>query len=224
MCYKCKICGSDTRKIHHQKFGIYYYCDTCEFISKDEKFRISTEEELEIYNNHNNSIDDPEYVEYFYNFLEDAVFKYVNEGKEGFDFGSGPSPVLAQILERYHDYKMDIYDFFYAKKKVYIGKQYDLITSTEVVEHLKDPISYFKLFAELMKDDGVLAIMTLFHQNDDEHFKEWYYIRDRSHISFYTPKTFKYIARKTGLKIIHTNHKRYITFIKENDAYMKNID
>ena len=217
MFHSCKICGFTTREINHPKFGSYHYCERCEFISKDEEYIVSHKEELSIYNNHNNSIEDPRYVEFFYKFLEDAVFKYVGEGKNGFDFGSGPSPVLAQILEKYHDYNMDIYDLFYAKEKTYIGKQYDLITSTEVVEHLINPMPYFKLFFELMKNDGILAIMTLFHKNDDEYFKAWHYIRDNTHISFYTPKTFHYIAKKVGLRIIHTDHNRYITFVKDSN-------
>lgn len=217
MNYKCRICGFETREVYQQTFGLYHYCQRCEFISKDEKFIVSSKEELKIYNHHNNSIDDPRYLAYFNRFLQDAVFKYVNKGKEGLDFGSGPSPVLAQTLEKYYDYKMDIYDLFYAKDKVYIGKKYDLITSTEVVEHLRDPMPYFKLFLELMKDDSVLAIMTLFHKNNDKDFKEWHYIRDSTHISFYTAKTFEYIARKVGLKIIYTNNERYITFVKDNE-------
>ena len=214
MAYKCKICGSSTREIHHPMFGNYHHCLVCDFISKDKDFIVTPKEEFEMYENHNNSIDDPRYVEFFYKFLNRAVFDYVGEGKEGFDFGSGPSPVLAQILEEYHGYRMDIYDLFYATDKSYVGKRYDLITSTEVVEHLEDPMPYFKLFAELLKDDGILAIMTLFHIKDQEDFKEWHYIRDHTHISFYTRKTFEYIAKVVGLKIIYNNNERYITLGK----------
>ena len=221
MVIKCKICESETSLIHHLKFGDYYWCKKCEFISKDEKFILSPEEEHKVYNNHNNSIEDPKYVEFFYQFLDDAVFKYIDDGREGFDFGSGPSPVLAQILERYHDYKMDIYDQFYAKKKPFIGKKYDLVTSTEVVEHLANPIPYFRLFVNLMKDDAILAVMTLFHPNNEEDFLDWYYIRDYTHISFYTPNTFKTIAEKIGLKVIYTNNRRYITLVKDKDFKLK---
>ena len=50
----------------HPKSGeLYHFCKNCEFISKDDDEFISPEEELKIYNNHNNSIDDPRYVEYY---------------------------------------------------------------------------------------------------------------------------------------------------------------
>ena len=110
---------------------------------------------------------------------------------------------------------MDIYDLFYAKDKTYIGQQYDVITCTEVVEHLKDPMPYFELFSQLLNNNGVLAIMTLFHENEEDSFKEWHYIRDCTHISFYTPKTFHFIAKETGFRIIYTDNHRYMTLAKD---------
>lgn len=123
MAHQCIICGSSTRIINHPKIADFYYCLTCDFIGKDDQQLISKQQELQIYERHNNSIDDPVYVEYFNRFLKDAVFPFVNHGKHGFDFGSGPSPVLSQMLKRDHDYQMDIYDPFYAPDKTYIGKK-----------------------------------------------------------------------------------------------------
>lgn len=208
----CKVCNSNTTVISHPKFGDYFYCCNCEFISKDESNRLNEEEEKIRYSIHKNSIEDKNYVDYFYRFLNGAVTPFVGEGKKGLDFGSGPSPVLAQLLEEKFNYKMDIYDYYFSPEKVYIGKKYDLVTSTEVVEHLNDPLIYFNLFSNLLKPNGVLAIMTQFHKNDKDHFLSWSYIRDRSHISFYTPKTMKYIAGKVGVKVIYTDDFKYITF------------
>lgn len=209
----CKICGFKTRVIFHKKFEVkYYVCNQCDFISKDENSIITSDEELRIYNNHNNSIDDPHYVAYFKNFINKAILEYCSPDRHGFDFGSGPSPVLATILARDYDYFMDIYDKFYSPEKTYIGKKYSLITSTEVVEHLNDPLHYFKLFKELCAENGILSIMTLFHQKNDNEFLKWFYMRDMSHVSFYTPKTMHHIGEKIGLKVIYTDNKRYTTF------------
>ncbi|NMA74665.1 MAG: class I SAM-dependent methyltransferase, partial [Bacteroidales bacterium] len=134
MTEECKLCGSDTKRIDHPTIA-YRSCPNCEFVFKEDKYLVSKDEELEIYNTHNNSIEDPRCLEFFYNFLNTAVFPYASTGKEGLDFGSGSSPVLAKILETNHNYKMHIYDLFYSPEKVYKGKKYDLITSTEVVEH-----------------------------------------------------------------------------------------
>ncbi|MDO9493204.1 methyltransferase domain-containing protein [Acetobacterium sp.] len=48
----------------------------------------------------------------------------------------------------------------FIRQIIYLGKKYDLLTATEVVEHLDDPLDYFSLFENLLKDDGVLSIMT----------------------------------------------------------------
>lgn len=213
----CALCESQTKLIQHPKWGKYHFCSNCELISKDEKHILSAEEEHAQYNLHNNSIDDPGYVAFFYRFLENAVFPFVSGGKKGLDFGSGPSPVLAELLERNHHHQMDIYDRYYAPKKVYESNQYDLITSTEVVEHLKNPLPYFKLFSDLLKENSILAVMTLFHPNDEELFWNWHYTRDPTHITFYTPRTMEYIASRTNLEVIYTNHKRFTTFRKRVD-------
>lgn len=210
---QCKICGAETRKLHHPRLEAdYHCCPACEFISKDESALISPQEEMERYDKHQNSIEDRGYVEYFKKFLDKAVVEYAGMGRKGLDFGSGPSPVLAQILERDYGYSMDIYDLFYSPEKVYTGKKYDLVTSTEVVEHLKDPLEYFRMFKELLEDDGILAIMTLFHHDDDQHFIDWNYIRDKSHISFYTPKTLGKIAEIVGLEVVYSDEVRCTTF------------
>lgn len=210
MNHLCRICGSDTAMLYGPK-ETFLHCPECEYISRNESGTLSLDDEKEVYDLHRNSIDDPHYVDFFYKFLNDAVFPYAPAGKDGLDFGSGPSPVLAGLLER-HRYHMDIHDKFYAPEKIYEDKKYDLITATEVVEHMEDPVHHFRLFARLLKADGILAVMTLFHQNDPEHFKQWHYMRDPTHVSFYTPKTLEYIADASGLEIIHTNNVRYMTF------------
>lgn len=211
----CKICSCETRKIISLKFNIEYnYCDNCEFISKDEKYVITSAEELRIYNNHNNSIEDLKYVEYFNKFIITSILPYITKGKV-LDFGSGPVPVFSILLERDYKFKVDIYDYFYQPDKVYVDKKYDLITSTEVIEHLKNPIEYFSLFKNLLVENGYLSIMTLFHPNNDFEFLNWHYMRDMSHISFYTPKTMRFIADAIGFEIIFCDSHRCVTFIKK---------
>ena len=107
---------------------------------------------------------------------------------------------------------MDRYDRFFASERVYEGKKYDLITCTEVVEHLRNPLVYFRLFRSLLKDGGILAIMTLFHPDGDDAFFDWFYIRDKSHKTFYTPYTLQVLAGASGLEMIHTDRHRQSTF------------
>lgn len=209
----CSICKNETWSFHHDIFHVdYFVCDHCAFIFKDPEALLSEEDELKIYESHENSIEDPTYVAYFKRFLEEAVFPFSRSGKKGLDFGSGPSPVLSMILERDYGYDMDIYDLFYAPEKIYEGKSYDLITCTEVIEHLEDPLVQFQIMKEALNENGLLAIMTQFHQNDVKHFRSWHYMRDRSHIAFYRRKTLKKIAEIIGLEMIYCNDSNYATF------------
>ncbi|MGM0396684.1 MAG: class I SAM-dependent methyltransferase [Bacillota bacterium] len=213
MAIDCKICGGETKEFHHEKFDmIFHQCNSCSFIWKDSSHHVSLEEEFKIYENHNNSLQDEKYVKYLSDFVDASVVPFAGEGRDGFDFGSGPEPVLSLIMERDYGYRMDIYDKFYSTEKSYKGKSYDLITSTEVVEHLDNPLEYFRLFKRLLKKDGVLAIMTLFHPGDKEEFMDWFYIRDPSHIAFFTPKTMEVIGNLVGLELIYSNNNRYSTF------------
>lgn len=210
----CKVCGKTTTEWSHLRMAsLYYYCSACEFISKDETMCLPASESLAIYNTHVNSIDDVRYVTYFKKFIESAILPVSNGSKIGLDFGSGPSAVLSQILTRDYGYEMDIYDLHYAPEKSYIGKKYDMITSTEVAEHIEQPLAYFKLLKSCLTDTGTLSIKTQFHRSNSLHFSDWHYVRDKTHVGFYTEKTMATIAKKVGLKVVYTNHTEYTTFM-----------
>ena len=210
---RCKICDAECTPIKYKKIkSVYHKCSNCEFVFKDASCYVTPEQEQKIYETHNNSIDDPKYVEYFQRFIRQCDIKFVGGLKLALDFGSGPEPVLAQILKRDYGYEVDIYDKYYAPEKVYDGKCYDLITATEVVEHLADPLAYFKIFKSLLKPGGLLAVMTQFHHNDEKRFEHWHYRRDESHVSFFTPKTMAYIAEQVGLKIVIIDTHKNVTF------------
>lgn len=210
----CKICDSATNTIEDSRNNIlYYHCDCCQFISKSPDNYIEFHEERSIYDYHNNSIEDKNYVEMFRNFIDSAVTPFKHSGKL-LDFGSGPEPVLVQLLNNEYNFDVEYYDLHYSPEKIYINKKYDVVVSTEVIEHIKNPLETFKLIYELLEPDGIFSIMTLYHYNDYDRFLKWWYIRDKSHISFYNDVTLKKIADIVGFKILYTDNKRICTFRK----------
>lgn len=209
----CRICQHDTKRLEHPSNGqVFHECVNCQFIFKDPKFYLTSEKEFKQYEQHENSINDPRYVAFFEKFLQSAVFPFVSDGKKALDFGSGPSPVLAQILERDYDFDVTIYDLFYEPDTDYKNQTYDLITTTEVMEHIPDPLETFKELKTLMKEDTILAVMTLFHPEDEEKLWGWHYIRDFTHISFFTPEAMQIVADKVGLELVYCDDYRYTTF------------
>lgn len=208
---KCLICKSETKTINDLQFELNYFsCEKCGFIAQDRDSTVSFDEERVEYDRHENNIENEGYVNYFKKFIDKALIPYADLGV-GLDFGSGPEPVFSQVMKRDYDAKMDIYDLHYQTEEVYQGKYYDYIVSTEVIEHVSNPLEFLTLLAKHLKPGGVIALMTLFHTCNDAAFLQWWYRRDITHISFFTPMTFRYMAQKLGLEIIYCDDLRYIT-------------
>lgn len=209
----CKVCGTSCAPIVYKKIkSRYHRCPKCEFIFKDASCYLTEAQELTIYHEHINNMNDPSYQAYFRDFIETCILEFVSGPVEALDFGSGPEPVLASVLQNEYGYLVDVYDKFFSPNKIYEDKLYDLITATEVVEHLEEPVEYFKLFHDLLNPGGYLAVMTQFHPNDPNRFENWHYRRDESHVSFFTPKTMAFIAEQVGFDIVFMDTHKNVTF------------
>ncbi|MFZ5648178.1 MAG: class I SAM-dependent methyltransferase [Bacillota bacterium] len=123
----------------------------------------------------------------------------MNRVDRALDFGCGPSPVLKVLLNSL-GISADVYDPFFFPDKVFLNKRYQLITCTEVFEHLKNPLETIALLGSLLDDNGVLAVKTLFHTTCND-FNKWWYRHDPTHICFYSPRTFEWIGNKFDLNI-----------------------
>lgn len=207
----CAICRSSTYPILYttkRSEATYHRCLSCGFTLKDPADVLSEPDELLQYENHNNSINNKGYVSFLNDFLQQAALPFAF-GNTCLDFGSGPEPVLAKLLKRDHGFDVDIYDKFYAPGPVYEGKTYDLITCTEVLEHIADPLSVFSLLRKAMHSRTVLSLMTSFRPFSDEEFLVWPYIREATHIAFYTVEAIRRIADQCGLRLIYTDDTHY---------------
>ncbi len=211
---KCQICGNSCssflvkRKKWEKK---YYKCGNCEFIFIDEGELLDTKDERIRYEDHNNSTEDKGYKDYFRRFISYA-FEGVSKESRILDYGSGPEPVLRETLieDGYKDVK--IYDKFFMNDETPLKLKYNLVVSTEVVEHIYNPLDTFKLLTNLLERDGTLVIMTNLHENSVENFSRWWYITDPTHVVFYSLKTFRVIAQILGLEIVKTNERNIVIF------------
>jgi len=132
------------------------------------------------------------------------VLPYRKNIKNALDFGCGPEPVLANLLSK-KGIPTKVYDkCFYPKDTL---ETYSLVTAVEVIEHLACPLSAFKKISGKIRKNGYLALSTLFHPDCLSEFDNWWYRRDSTHISFYSPVTLSVLAKKFGLKIIYNNNK-----------------
>ncbi|MCP4220341.1 MAG: class I SAM-dependent methyltransferase [bacterium] len=209
---RCKICSHDVRTIYDRQFKTdYYLCPNCEFLFIEDARLPSPEKEKAEYLSHNNTIDSPGYADMFRKFIAKAVTPFLPdlppEEIRVLDFGSGPGDCVLSILLKEIGLDVDVYDVYFSPGKTYQGKQYHLVTCTEVVEHLGDPMAVFRLFSDLLLPGGTLALTTLFHPiaeevpGGEEKFRDWWYRRDITHISFYRPNTLAFIAKLIGFRL-----------------------
>jgi hypothetical protein len=212
----CRICSNATNQLRDSRQNIIYYsCRICEYIFIDESHMLTEEEEKARYLLHENTDENIGYVRIFSDFINKTIAPYKSSIEKVLDFGCGSSPVLASMLKDM-GFHVDIYDKFFASEEIYKDNKYDLITATEVLEHLKDPLSTIGLFKKHLNKNGIIAIMTAFHPLDEARFMQWWYRRDRTHISFYTPVTFKYAAGLLDLKIAAYDDKNIIVIQKDD--------
>ena len=208
----CKICQNKTRTIRDEKKNLSYYrCLSCGFVYLDDNSVIDSVSEKKQYELHNNSFESLGYVKMFKDFIEEAISPYEHNIKIALDFGCGPGPVLAELLRR-KGMEVDQYDLYFSPQKVYEAKKYDLITSTEVFEHLQKPIEVLETLVQHIHDNGYIVLMTKFPPKDDTTFLNWWYKRDVTHISFFTPKSFEIMAEKVGLKMLKTINDNIVVF------------
>ena len=190
----CPLCGrNDPEWFFEDKNRVYLSCPECSLVFVPNAYYLTPDAEKKEYDLHTNDPADPGYRR-FLSRLSDPLAERLAPGQKGLDFGCGPGPALHQILKD-HGHAMDLYDPFYAKDTNVFSNTYDFITATEVVEHLHHPGRVFEELFGLLRPGGWLGIMTKLVR-DSPSFSRWHYIRDLTHVCFYSRTAFAYIARR----------------------------
>ncbi len=78
-----------------------------------------------------------------------------------------------------------------------LESRYDFVTCTEVAEHFHAPAQTFARLFGLLRPGGLLAVMTGFPPATEQ-FANWHYRRDPTHVVFYQPSTFQWLAQHHG--------------------------
>ncbi len=199
MSISCPLCLSQ-HYIHFSsdKRREYLQCKICALVYVEDRFILSPKEEKEIYDLHENDINDSGYIK-FLSRLTEPLTKMIAPGCHGLDFGCGPGPALAHMLVE-QGFKMDLYDLYYFPDKEILKQKFDFITSTEVIEHIKDSKAFIDQLYCMLKNRGVIGIMTKLVLNQ-EAFSSWHYKNDQTHIRFFSTETFEWIAREWKMNI-----------------------
>ncbi|MDT0554661.1 class I SAM-dependent methyltransferase [Patiriisocius hiemis] len=153
-------------------------------------FIASPEKEKERYLKHQNDVTDLGYKN-FVSPIINTVLTSFSKSAKGLDFGAGTGPVISTILKE-KGYKTKLYDPFFHSNKNVLTETYDYIICCEVIEHFNYPKKEFELLKKLLKPGGKLICMTHLLPKLNS-LKNWYYLRDFTHVFFYSEATVNYI-------------------------------
>ncbi len=217
MAFGCILCGAESvfpliilkpeKTIGYRQF---LRCQLCELIFVPQGFHLCAQDEADRYRLHENTLQNEGYVRMFLEKIA-LMHKYCHGVNSVLDYGCGPEPVLAELLKR-EGFDCDIYDPHFFPDLP--DRSYDLIISTEAFEHFRDVKGEMQKICSHLAPGSYLAVMTSFHDAARD-FEHWWYTSDPTHICFFGARTFEWIAKEFGFKIIYKDNKNFIILQKE---------
>lgn len=194
----CPLCGArGSQWWHRRRQRDYWCCAHCRLVFVHPDQQITAAAEKAEYDRHQNDIHDPGYRQFLARPWQ-AVCDRVPAGSRGLDFGCGPGPALASMLEG-AGYNVTLYDLFYYPDQSALARHYAFICLTEVIEHLSNPAQVLADLWALLEEGGWLVIQTQ-RVRDREAFARWRYVNDPTHVAFYSEATFAWLAEHVGAR------------------------
>lgn len=200
--HACPLCSGPVAFYARDRTRPYTRCPACGLVAVPPEWHPSPDAERRRYDLHRNSPSDAGYVR-FLSQLVNEVAPRLACGCEGIDFGSGPSPVLASLMES-RGFRMRIFDPFYADDRDAVARTYAFVLCSEVVEHFRNPAGDWDRLASLVAPGGWLGVMTALWEGTPEGFVRWRYANDVTHLAFYCGATMAWIAARQGLDVVKT--------------------
>lgn len=249
---ECPICGTIGNWVNVDEYrlkpGGMEICTKCgfvtypEIVAKNEELKQFYRKEYRPGPTVQNLFTGNRKLHYHAEFLGDLLEQWKKEGRKakvfevGAAFGmflnwfkrsvpksevSGSELTLAFRRVAYHQYGVELAEEFDT------SKQYDLIASYKVAEHIAYIDKELRNYALALKPTGFLyiSVPTWFHSMTnfgvDGFSLDYYY--DKNHINVWTRKLFETLLAKSGLEIVKENHVYYdATYLcKRNDEMMK---
>lgn len=213
--YPCPLCGEVSGFWVQLPARPVYACPRCELRFVPEPWQVTPERERARYELHRNSLTDEGYIRFLQPVIACLLRHFRPGGETGtilppariLDFGSGPTPVLVELLRR-EGFNAVGYDPCF-DSGADLSQPFDAVVSTETFEHFRRPREELERIAGLLRPGGLLVVRTALWQPGQD-FRTWHYANDETHIVFYSEATFRYIASTWGLRICETNGKDLI--------------
>ena len=205
----CRLCNSDTEEFFKDNLtSSYFLCSNCQGIQIDENSILSSKEEETRYRHHNNDITEDGYRNFLSQLLN-PILERISPSSYGLDYGSGPSPSLS-VLFNERGIEVEDYDLYFSRKEELLSKSYDFVCCSETAEHFKNPKQEFEQIDQLLKNQGLIALMTLSFNPANTDFGQWFYRKDPTHIFFYQKETINYICKRFNWQLEFESERVFI--------------
>ncbi len=195
----CPLCSSEETKLYYEgKDRPFHRCGTCALIFVPCDWHLIPSLEKERYDLHHNDPSDEAYRAFLAT-LVDPLCERLETGARGIDYGAGPGPALSAMFGE-RGFSCINYDPFYADDRAALFDHYDFIASTETAEHFCHPRQEWERMVKMVKNGGWIGVMTQM-RDESKDFAAWHYKDDPTHVSFYSPQTFEWIAGHFGMSV-----------------------
>ncbi len=192
----CPLCAARTCSLYARvKEVAFLRCARCALVFRQPECWPGAEAEQALYRSHRNQPDDPGYRD-FVRPLAAALLERLEAERSGLDFGCGEGSALAAILVEAGQ-RVRGYDPLFCPDARALAQDYDFIALCEVAEHLHRPRETFAMLDQRLRPGGLLALRTGFLP-PPERFAGWHYLRDPTHVLFYSPQSLRWLATSLG--------------------------
>jgi hypothetical protein len=205
---RCGLCGTRlaARPDAVVQGRAYHLCQVCDLLQMTPQDRLDVTEETARYLKHNNSIRTKGYLAFLERIMVPVMKQLILCGHapgtaRGLDFGSGPYPMLAELMGE-RGYPVEIFDPLFAPRNraSLMSRPFDFILCCETVEHFYRPAEEFCFMKKLLAPKGFLAIMTSLRRPGLA-LASWHYAQDETHVALYSVQTMHWIAGQFNLDI-----------------------
>lgn len=207
----CLLCHTTATSERDEAF----FCTNCGLVFKNPIVHLNPAEDLKRYSEHQNNEKDQGYLD-FLSKLTNPLAQFLPAQFNALDFGCGPGPALSMLLEKMGG-AVENYDPIFYPKEDLLNNIYDVVTTTEVVEHFKNPLGDWTLLISRVRPGGLLGVMTQFI-NPGIDYRSWWYKNDPTHVVFYQEKTFNFLADKFNLEVLFNDRKSVVIFKKKHEG------
>jgi hypothetical protein len=222
----CNICTQTTKQIFSakilNKYDIkYYHCEHCAFLQTEEPYWLE-----EAYSESIN-ISDTGYMQRNLDLsakLTILLSLYFDKNAKFLDYAGGYGVFVRLMRDIGFDFCWD--DKFttnlFARGFEYSGESIEAITTFESFEHFVNPLQEIEKMLSISKN---IIFSTGLLPNPIPKPEEWWYygLDHGQHISFYSEKTFQYIAKKYNLNYAHLNDLHLLTEKKISSWSLKTL-